>query len=98
MPVALPNDSVSGVKPEIAPGLDRLVRHIEIACRERIRFDRTQEKLAGLTIRHRRFIQIDDASLGPRHQVAHGSWMIGWYGARKNEVCFRRGISVDERN
>src|SRR5438445_686164 len=57
---------VAAVEPEVPPGLDRLLRHAEVALVERERLARPDDDLADVPLRHLSIrLGVDDSNLEP---------------------------------
>ena len=100
--VSLAHHAITGVKPQVAPGLDGLVGHVEVAIGKGIRFVRPQQQLTCLTRRQLDIVLVSDTRLKAGAQPAHhagagGVWRrgnheIGFGGAKAFEQTHARAL------
>src|SRR6202012_2079857 len=69
--IAVHDDLIAGMEPEVAPCLDGLLRHLEVAGGEGERCIVAEHQLAGLAPWHLLIVLIDRACLKPGPYLAH---------------------------
>jgi len=94
--VLVAHDAVAGVEPEVAPGLDRLLRQAVVAERERERLVAAHHHLAGRSRWHLLVVLIDDARVVARRDGAHRPGRRALVRSRDDEVRLARAPAVDD--
>ena len=98
--IAVPgaDQPVTGMQPQIAPGLDRLFRHPEIAERHGERFIGTDHQLSGLAIGQRVVGLVHDYGLEPVQQLAHPARLDRFHGRADHGIAFGSPVSVQQHH
>ena len=96
--VRLTHDAVAGMEPEVAPSLDRLVRHREIARRDREGLDRPHQQFPRFAVRQRIVLGVDDGDIEAGPHAAHRSRALFAGRVAQHEIRFGRTVTVYDRD